>query len=224
MDERGQEAATQPPAPRVSLAEAKFRTQGKEGDSPPPSSASHPQAAVSLLHAFIRRVSATATKGPRLLTRGRPQAPRCAHPRGSSFPITATSTAGPPFWGPAQMRGPLGLPPPSPAEVSSSLSWVGSALLSEKLFEGGWGCVHGKARGPAPWGRSPRQHCGHQFQGVPGVSAALPGTHWACCSPDRQTDPWICGGSCQMFERKLGVTPEPGLGGGSAHGTLGSAE
>lgn len=41
----------------------------------------------------------------------------------------------------------MGLPPPSPAEVSSSLRRVGSALLSEKLFEGWWGCVHGKARG-----------------------------------------------------------------------------
>lgn len=54
---------------------------------------------------------------------------------------------GQPFWGPAQTGGPLGLPPPSPAEVSSSLRRVGSALLSEKLFEGWWGCVHGKARG-----------------------------------------------------------------------------
>ena len=56
------------------------------------------------------------------------------------------------------------------------------------------------------------------------MSAARPGTCWACSSPDRKTDPWICGGFCQMFEWKRRVTPEPGLAGGPACGTLGSAE
>lgn len=50
------------------------------------------------------------------------------------------------------------------------------------------------------------------------MSAALLGTCWACCSPDRKTDPWICSGFCQMFKWKLRATPEPGLGGGPAWG------
>lgn len=132
LDEPGWEA-TPTPHPRFPLAEAKFRRQGKEGTGPRPRRAPHPRQQLVPFMLLCWGSQPRPPKGSGSSLRDD------STPPSVPTPVAAPSPSRPPrpaLLGTCPDRGPLGLPPPSRAEVSSSLSQVGSALLSEKLFEG----------------------------------------------------------------------------------------
>lgn len=92
MSQGGKRPPT-PPPPEGPSGRSQVQEAREGGDGPTTPQGPPPQAAVSPIHAFVLGVSATATKGLWLLTEGRLHAPKCAYPRGSSFPIMATSAS-----------------------------------------------------------------------------------------------------------------------------------